>query len=112
MSAASMSRRQRRAFKRQWDSQIEQERNGAPIPPEIAARMTRPAEPQQLYQVVVTKVADRLPLRVGPMMTQDACGAIAEAINKQVALGRERTWADAVVVPCMQLDQFPKLLAA
>ena len=38
---------------RQFQSQVEQERNGAPVPPEIAARMTKPKPQQVLHQVVV-----------------------------------------------------------
>lgn len=96
----AMNRRQRRAFRRQWDKQINEERNGAPIPPEIAERMTKPIE-RILYQVVVTKTADHKPLRVGPAMIRDAAEMLAEAINKAVAAGQERTWSDATVAPCL-----------
>ena len=96
-----MTRRERRRFKTQWDAQVEQERNGAPVPGEIAEQMTKPRV-EALHQVVVTK-RDGTPLAVGPMMIQDAAGMFAEAINRQVALGREKTWTNAIVVPCAPL---------
>jgi hypothetical protein len=48
-----MNRRERRAFRRLWESEIEQERNGRPIRPELAARMTQPRAGFSLYQVAV-----------------------------------------------------------
>jgi hypothetical protein len=94
-----MTPRQKRAFRKQWDSQIEQERNGAPLDPEVAARMTRPKDEDTLYQVNVTMRSDRTVRPFGPRMIQEAAGLFCEAINKQIVLGTERSFINAVVVP-------------
>lgn len=103
----AMNRRQRRAFMRQWDAQIEQERNGAPIPGEIAERMTKPKPEVVLEQVCVDQLGEngvRTMRLVGPAMIPDAAAAFANAINKMVAAGREKTWANARTVACMPLQ--------
>lgn len=94
-----MTSRQKRRFRQQFAAQVEQERNGAPIPGEIAALMTRPKRPDALYQVIVTVAETGALLPVGPAMMRDACGMFAEAVNRQVAAGRERVWTNAAVVP-------------
>lgn len=105
-----MTSRQKRVFKRQWDSQIEQERNGAPVPGEIAALMTKPIE-VQLWQVSVVRADNGQHQRVGPAMIEDAVRGFAAAINQQIALGREKTWREATAVPCIRANQ-PALIAA
>jgi len=94
-----MTSREKRRFREQFAAQVEQERNGAPVPGEIAALMTKPKLPEPLYQVVVTVAETGALLPVGPAMMRDACGMFAEAVNKQVALGRERIWKNAAVIP-------------
>lgn len=97
-----LNRAQRRAQSRmreQFRSQVEQERNGAPIPPEIAALMTKPKPPDQLWQVMVTVngSGNRVPL--GPMMCADACGQAVEAVNRQITTGQRRDWTKAEAYP-------------
>jgi hypothetical protein len=94
-----MNRRQRRAFKRQWDAQIEAERNGAPIPGDVAERMTKPKQ-QVLFQVMVTRKGrgDQL-FACGPKMIKDACGLLCETINRTIIAGREKDYTSATVVP-------------
>ena len=94
-----MTSRQIRRLRRQFAEQVDRERNGAPIPGDILERMTKPKSPDVLFQVVVTVRENRALLPVGPAMNRDACGLMAEAVNKQIALGRERTWMNAAVVP-------------
>lgn len=89
-----------RRFKKQFDDQVRLERNGAPVPPEIAARMTKPKAPDILWQVVVTKRATRQLIPIGPMMDEEACGMLAEAINVHVAAGKEKDWMKAEIVCC------------
>ena len=96
-----MTSRQKRAFKAQYEKQLNEERNGAPVPPEIAARMTPEKKPEVLWQVVVSLGPTALPLRVGPQASQDFAEFFASTINAQVAAGREKTWRNAVAVPCL-----------
>lgn len=99
-----MNRREKRRFKAQWDSQIEQERNGAPIPGEIAARMTKPKEQEALFQVTVENRQGRL-LPVGPMVVRQVADEFRAAINTQIALGQEKMWRNPIVVPCTLISQ-------
>jgi hypothetical protein len=94
-----MTPRQTKRLRRQFAEQVERERNGAPVPGELAERMTRPKPLDPLYQVVVTVAETGKLLPVGPAMHRDACGMCAAAVNKQIALGHERTWKNAAVVP-------------
>jgi len=94
-----MTSREKRRFREKFAAQVEQERNGAPIPGEIAALMTKPKLPDALHQVVVTLAGSGALLPVGPAMNRDACGMFAEAVNRQIAVGRERVWKNAAVVP-------------
>jgi hypothetical protein len=61
--------------------------------------MTKRKAPEVLYQLVVTVAETGKLLPVGPAMIKDACGLCAAAINKQIALGRERTWKHVAIVP-------------
>ena len=98
-----MTSRERRAFMKRWETQRNEERNGAPVPPEIAARMTKPKS-DLLYQVVVeTRGAGMLP--VGPMLIKAAADQFRAAIAGQVALGKEKHWFNPTVVPCMPISQ-------
>lgn len=92
-----MNRAQRR-FKKLYDSEIEQERNGRPIPGEIAERMTKPKAPDRLFQALV-ETADGKTMLVGPATPNEgAIGAFVEAINKAVIAGVEKDWRKASVV--------------
>ena len=95
-----MLTRAQRRFKKQFDDQVRLERNGAPVPPEIAARMTKPKAPDELFQVVVTHAVSRRLIPVTPMMRKDMCEEFAKAVNVHVAAGKEKTWMDAQVVAC------------
>lgn len=102
-----MTSRQKRHLRQRLAAQVEHERiargNGATlddlIPGDIAARMTKPKPPALLYQVMVEQRATGLPLAVGPAWSEAAAGKFAEAIRRQIALGRERDWASPIVVP-------------
>jgi hypothetical protein len=100
-----MTPRQQRRFREQFRKQVEQERNGAPIPPEIAALMTKPKEQEILHQIVVTVRATKKKVALGPMMSKDACGLSAEAINRQITLGQRWDWIHAEIVPMTPISQ-------
>lgn len=98
---------QRRALNSSYQQLLrtaqEQEANGKPIDPEIAERMTKPND-EQLYQVVVK---DNSPLgffHASPIMGKDACGSIAETINRQVIAGKRPTWGMAEVMPVQRIQ--------
>lgn len=75
------------------------ERNGAPIPPEIAALMTQIKPPERLWQVIVERRVPMKPISVGPRTTnQGAVAALCEAINKAVLAGIEKDWTKAWLV--------------
>lgn len=94
-----MTPRQQRRFREQFRKQVEEERNGAPIPPEVAAMMTKPKEQVILHQVMITVRETGKKVALGPKMLKDACGQIAEAVNKQIISGQRRDWSVAEVVP-------------
>ena len=103
-----MTNRQKRRFMRQFEAQVEQERNGAPTPPDIAARMTKPKADDVLWQVTVEArlKSGEVGLRAyGPRWNRrDAADVLASEINKCVATGHERTFTKAFVVPLTQLS--------
>lgn len=63
----------------------------------LARRAVRPV----LYQVWVEDLAARATIPVGPKCAQNTASALAFAIAEQVALGRERLWANPHLVPCL-----------
>lgn len=89
--------RQTRRLLLQLESQMEQERNGAPIPAEIAARMTQEAEAQPLCQIWVERRNGQPPIPFGPKMLKYACEMLLIAINQQIALGREKLIANPTI---------------
>lgn len=95
----AITRQSRRMILRQLESQIEQERNGAPTPPEIAAHMTQETEAQPLCQIWVERTNGKPPVAFGPKMMKDACELLVIAINQQIALGRERLIANPTIRP-------------
>lgn len=99
-----MNRKARRAFERQYFRQLEDERNGAPVPPEIAAMMTKPREDETLFQVGVTSRLTKKVHFLGPMMSADACGISVEDINKQILGGQRRDWSHAAAFPMTRVQ--------
>lgn len=98
-----MTPRQLRRLQKRLDAQMELERNGTPIPGEIEARMTK-LEPQQLYQIWVEVVGRKETIPVCPKMPEEFCEAILIEMNAQIALGKEKTWANPHILPCIPLD--------
>ena len=77
---------------------IQQEANGRPFDPETRARMTKPKSGDELWQVMVTDREKGL-VPMGPMMNKDACGLMAEAVNRQIATVGRRDWTKAEIYP-------------
>jgi hypothetical protein len=94
-----MTPRQKRRFLKQFQAQVEAERNGAPIPGDVLERMTKPKQPEPLHQVMVTVKDSRRMLPVGPMMLRPYADELAATINRFVIDGHERMWSSAAVVP-------------
>ena len=94
-----MNARQKRRLKAIFDKQIEQERNGAPVPAEIAERMTKPRISDEMFQVNVTARKSGKVVPFGPKWTKDAAGALCEAINRAIIEGKELSFTKAEVVP-------------
>ena len=94
-----MTRRQQKAFRKQFDKQVEEERNGAPIPGDIAARMTKVKEPDPLYQAVVTVKNSGRKIAVGPMMLKPYAEELVSTINRHIIDGKEKLWSNADVAP-------------
>lgn len=92
------------AYGRALRTALEQEANGAPIPGEIAERMTKEKPDEILWQVMVTDREKGL-MPMGPMMNQDACGMMCEAVNKQIARGLRRDWTKAEAYPMTPISQ-------
>lgn len=101
----SFTRRQKKRLYADYLSNIEQERNGRPIPGEIRALMTKEKEPDMLWQLMVhDRDANRL-VPMGPMMSRDAVGISVEAINRQIAQGQRRDWTKAEAYPMTPISQ-------
>lgn len=92
-------RRTQNRMREQFRKQVEAERNGAPIPGEILELMTKPKEPDLLYQVGVTVRDTGKTVYLGPMMSEDAIRNIAADVNKQIAIGVRRDWTKADAYP-------------
>jgi hypothetical protein len=100
-----MMKRSERRLREQLRSQLEQERNGKPIDPQMRVRMTKPKDPEQLYQVMVMVRATKQMVPLGPMMNKDACGISAEAVNRQILTSGRFDWSKAEVVPMTPISQ-------
>lgn len=96
---ADLSPRNLRRLKKRLDHQMEQERNGAPVPGEILSRMTR-EEPDELFQIWVEPKGESHAIPLGPMMRRMSCEKVLEAVNKQIALGKAALWGNPHIVPC------------
>jgi hypothetical protein len=94
-----MTPRQQKRFRKQFAAQVEEERNGKPIDPEVAARMTKPKPVEPLHQVVATVKETGEKIAVGPMVVRPVAEEFCATINRFIIDGKEKTWSDAVVVP-------------
>lgn len=95
----SLTPRKLRKLQKRLADQMEKERNGAPIPGEIAAKMTQMKD-ESLYQIVVEVRGRKEPLAVCPKMPQQYCEAVLTAMNAQISLGREKVWSNPTIVLC------------
>lgn len=94
-----------RAYREQLRRQMTEEANGAPIPPDILAGMTKPRETEDLYQVGVTMKETGEVKYLGPMMGADAIGMIVEQINRDLLTGRRSDWAHAEAFPMTRIQE-------
>jgi hypothetical protein len=92
------------AYREVLRTEMEQEANGRPTPPEVQERMTKEKH-EQLFQVMVPDKTDggRM-FHASPMMSKDACGIIAETINRQVIAGKRPSWGMAEVCPVQRIE--------
>lgn len=101
---------QRRALNRSYEtqlrSQMTEEANGRPIDPDVAEKMTTPRT-ERLFQVMVPDKTTGGMFHASPMMDAEACGAIAETINRQVIAGQRKNWGMAEVRPCDRIQGAP-----
>lgn len=95
------NRKLTRAQRRQYDEQISLERNGAPVPGDVAARMTKPKAADVAYQVFVDIKGEVGSRPVTPKFIgaggEEATGRICETINAQICLGKLKGWGNARV---------------
>lgn len=95
------ARKLTKAEHRRYDSQVEQERNGAPIPGDMLARMTKPKEADIAYQVFVDIRGENGSRPVSPKFIggegEEACAQILQAVNSQICLGNLKGWGNARV---------------
>lgn len=94
-----------RAYTEQLRTQMTEEANGAPIPPEILAGMTKPRETEELYQIGVTVKATGEVKFLGPMMGADALGPAVEGINRQILTGQRSDWTHAETYPMTRIQE-------
>jgi hypothetical protein len=93
-----MTPRQQRRLKTHLADQMRLERNGAPIPGEIAQFMTKPKAPERLFQCWVAKRAGGEIPFLPATTNEGAIGALVETINAFITMGRERDFTKAWVV--------------
>ena len=97
-----------RTQQRQYDAQVEQERNGAPIPAEIAARMTKPKEADAAFQVFVDIKGENGSRPVSPKFIggegEEVCFQILEALNAKICLGNLKGWGNARVEKAVHVN--------
>lgn len=99
------ARADQRAYQELLRSQMTEEANGAPIHPEIAARMTKEKAEEKLWQVGVTVRRTKKTVYLGPMMIEEACRNICHDVNQQIALGQRRDWTKAEAYPMTRISQ-------
>ena len=98
-------RAMQRAYEARMRSEMQQEANGRPIPPEIAAGMTKPRETEDLYQVGVTMKDGGDVKYLGPMMGADAIGLIVEQVNRSILTGQRDDWSHAEAYPMTRIQE-------
>jgi len=98
-------RAMQRAYEARLRSQMTEEANGAPVPPEIAASMTKPRETEDLHQIGVTLKATGAVMFLGPMMGSDAIGMMAEQINRAILTGQRTDWTKAEAYPMTRIQE-------
>ncbi len=95
------NRKLTKSQRRQYDEQISQERNGAPVPRDIAARMTKPKLADVAYQVFVDIRGEDGSRPISPKFIgaggDEASARILETINAQICLGKLPGWGNARV---------------
>ena len=91
------------AYQEAMRTEMQEEANGRPIHPEVAAQMTKEKH-DQLFQVMVPDKATGSMFHASPMMGRDACGSIAETINRQVIAGKRPSWGMAEVLPVQRIE--------
>lgn len=100
-----MTPRQQRRLHRLLSDQMDAERRGQPIHPEVAQFMTKPKAPPRLWQVIVERKAGH-PIPIGPMTENvNALSALADTINNSVRTGIERDWTKAWLVELVASTQ-------
>jgi hypothetical protein len=102
-----VNRHERRHFQRLLESEIEQERNGRPIRPELAAHMTKPlSDTFALYQVAVdwtNEDGTREIVAASPSFGERAyADHFCSLIEQQLAAGRLTMMRNPRVVPLLQ----------
>lgn len=91
------------AYQEAMRTEMNEEANGRPIHPEVAAKMTKEKK-EQLFQVMVPDKVTGSMFHASPMMGKDACGSIAETINRQVIAGKRPNWGMAEVFPVQRIE--------
>lgn len=102
-----MTSRQKRALQRQFESQVNEERNGAPVPPQVAARMTKPKPTQLMYQVAVDWVNEdgsKEIVAASPAVDQKDCADMFCAMIES-QLGRLPMMKNPRVLPLFAASQ-------
>jgi hypothetical protein len=98
-------RADQRAYEQAMRAQMQREANGEPIPPEIAAQMTKPREMEPLFQLGVTETEGGKTVFLGPMMGGDAIGTMVEAVNRQILAGQRSDWIKAEAYPMTRIQE-------
>ena len=81
-----------RAYREAMRTRMTEEANGAPIPPDILADMTKPRETEEVKFL-------------GPMMSGDGLGTAVEAINRQILTGQRDDWTHAEAYPMTRIQE-------
>ncbi len=98
-------RARERRYREQLRAQMIEEGNGAPIPPDIAAGMTKPRETEDLCQIGVTVKGTGEVKFLGPMMSANGLGPAVEAINRQILTGQRDDWTHAEAYPMTRIQE-------
>ena len=94
-----------RRYREQLRTQMTEEANGAPIPPDVLAGMTKPKELDELYQIGVTMKGTNEVKFLGPMMNLNGLGPSLEAINRQILDGQRDDWTHAEAYPMTRIQE-------